>query len=162
MKKLFLSSCVIFVFAISCKNRSFEFSQIQWLAGNWQNITDSTQFYENWEKINDSLFSGEAFVIANNDTVFSEKISIEKNGENIFYNATVSDQNDGKTISFKLVSFSKSQIVFENKEHDFPSKIFYKEVSDDLLSVKIEGKQKGRNHFEYFSFERRNVEKTSP
>ncbi len=154
-KNRFFSLLAVSAVVISCKNNSMEFEKINCLEGNWQNISDSSKFYENWKKINDSLFDGEAFVIAGNDTVFNEKMSIEKSGENIFYNATVSDQNEAKPISFKLIYFFKTEMIFENKEHDFPNKITYKKISDDLLTVKIEGKQKGRNHFEYFSFERK-------
>lgn len=128
---------------------------MDWIEGDWENISDSSGFYESWIKINDSIFRGEAFVIAGGETVFSEKISIERKGNDIFYLANVSDQNDGTTVPFKLVSFSETGLVFENKEHDFPNKITYKKISENSIEAKIEGTSNGKTRTEYFPFDRK-------
>lgn len=128
---------------------------MNWIAGNWENSSDSSQFLESWEKINDSIFRGEAFVIEGGETVFSEKISIEKNGNDIFYFANVADQNNGKPIPFKIISSAITELTFENKEHNFPNKIIYTHISEDSLIVKIEGIKEGKNHSEYFPFRRK-------
>ncbi|MBF01085.1 MAG: hypothetical protein CMP77_14075 [Flavobacterium sp.] len=45
---------------------------------------------EIWEKLNDSVFAGQAFVInAENDTVFFEHIRLEETKSELFYIVTV-------------------------------------------------------------------------
>ena len=46
---------------------------------------DGTRSYEHWEKINDDLFIGGSETVKNGDTVFSEKLKLEKTTEGIFY-----------------------------------------------------------------------------
>lgn len=138
----------------SCNNKDI-FKEIKWLNGNWESEADSSQFIENWQYINDSLYKGEAFVIAAGETVFSEKITIEKKGGDIFYNANVSDQNNGEQVSFRLISQNNGALIFEKKDHDFPSKIYYTLITADSLLVKIEGIRKGMPHAEYFPFRRK-------
>ncbi len=142
---------------ISC-NRKNEMENFNWIAGKWENISDSSRFYENWEKMNDSVFAGEAFVIESGETVFSEKISIEKKGSDIFYFANVADQNNGQPIPFKLISSSLNEVIFENKDHDFPNKITYSQISGDSMMVKIEGLRMRKSHTEYFPFTRRGTD----
>lgn len=149
---LIFISCFFIFYSCSKKNA---FEKMDWIEGKWENIADSSQFYESWEKISDSIFRGEAFVIAGGETVFSEKIGIERNGGDIFYLANVSDQNGGTTVPFKLISSSETELVFENKEHDFPNKITYKKISENSIEAKIEGTSHGKTRVEYFPFGRR-------
>lgn len=131
---------------------------MSWIAGSWENSSDSSVFYEMWEKVNDSVLKGEAYVIEGGETVFSEKIAIEKKENDIFYIAGVSGQNEGEPVPFKLVSSSETEFAFENKEHDFPNRIVYSKISGDSLVARIEGKRDGKEHTEYFPLKRRKTE----
>jgi uncharacterized protein YciI len=72
----------------------------------------------------------------------SEYLEIEQRKNELFYTATVLNQNQGKSIEFKL-SQSDSAYVFENLRHDFPKKIIYQKNSDNELFIQIsDGKQK--------------------
>lgn len=145
-------SALIFVFFYSCLTNNSTLPE--WIIGHWESKSDSTAFYENWEKISDSLYLGEAFVIESNETAFYEKISISKNKESIFYTAVVPDQNNRKQVPFTLISSNHSEIVFENKEHDFPNKIIYQKISPDSVVAKIEGIRNGKPHIEFFPLKR--------
>ncbi|MGB4774266.1 MAG: DUF6265 family protein [Daejeonella sp.] len=118
--------------------------QLEWLIGNWKNSTVNGQLYEIWTKRNDTLYSGHSFMITKGDTAFSERITLQLKEGNLFYIPIVSDQNKGKAVSFKLISDTKGEFVFENKEHDFPQRIIYKNPVPDSLFARIEGNVDGK------------------
>jgi hypothetical protein len=120
------------------KNENF-LKKFEWLLGSWSNISEKGIATETWRKENDSLFSGEGFFVAGNDTVSSETISLEYNSGQINYIPTVSDQNDRMRVKFKLTSSSDNKWVFENPVHDFPQKIIYIKIEDDSLLAEISG-----------------------
>lgn len=128
--------------------------KLNWLAGSWKNISENSTLIENWTKINDSLYSGNSFVIENKDTVFSEKISLQLIGADLFYIPAVADQNNGQPVSFKLISDGNEEFIFENKEHDFPQQIVYKNPRPDSLYARIEGMVQGVFRKEEFFMKR--------
>ena len=106
-----------------------------WIEGNWKLNSTSELSFENWKVINDSTLSGTSILISENDTV-AEILRIERIGTNWVYIATV---NQSKPVLFSLNNTSNNLYEFENKEHDFPQKIVYKQIKEDLLLVWIEG-----------------------
>ncbi|WP_349254626.1 hypothetical protein [Glaciecola petra] len=58
----------------------------------------------------------------------------------VVYTATVLNQNDGRGIPFVLNTAEKETFSFENLQHDFPSKIQYKVLSNTGLRVSVLGK----------------------
>ena len=127
--------------------------ELSWLLGRWSNISNQSRFYEIWESVNDSVFMGTSFLIIDTDTVFSEDITLKSDSSGIFYIPKVKGQNDEAAISFQLIS-SKGEWVFENKEHDFPSKIIYSNSAKDSLYARIEGRENGKYRKEEFVFKR--------
>ncbi len=154
MKWLFIVFFGIVIFFNSCNSdepRKTELEKLDWLLGSWSNITEERELYETWTKVNDTLFSGKSFMLLYQDTVFSETILIQSIGEDIFYIPTVSDQNQGKAIPFKLVLWLNSEFFFENEEHDFPQRIVYTNPQPDSLYAYVEGEENGQYHkLEFF------------
>jgi hypothetical protein len=128
--------------------------QMDWIIGNWENITKDGSLYEIWTKTNDTIYSGRSFMIAYNDTVFSESISLELRKNELFYIPTVSDQNNTQPINFKFISIENNEIIFENKEHDFPQRIIYKNPESDSLYARVEGNDNGKFRKEEFFMKR--------
>ena len=149
-----ISILFIFLFPFFSKAQTFNISQLNWLEGSWWTGKGKMVFYEIWNKTSADTISGHGFMINNMDTVFSEKLRIYVKGADILYTATVSDQNEGKTIPFNLVNLKDDIFVFENKEHDFPDKISYQKKSDNKLLVIAEGNQDGKNRKEKFYLKR--------
>ncbi len=96
-------------------------SDFDWILGKWQ-INESNSF-EEWEKVDDDLYRGKGYQVRKNDTLITETINIVRRGKYLFFIPSVTDQNDGKPVEFKLLSKKKGKFVFENKEHDFPQRI---------------------------------------
>lgn len=116
------------------------FEKLSWIEDNWISPQDGSIIYENWVRVDDSAYSGESYTVKNGVTVFTEKLKIEKIGDDIFYTAVVA-HNPGP-VHFKLVELDENKAVFENPEHDFPNRIIYMLKDDGLLYARIEGKNK--------------------
>ncbi|NTV83240.1 MAG: hypothetical protein HGA23_02935 [Bacteroidales bacterium] len=134
--------------------RHMKLQQLEWLQGSWANISEEGQFYETWSKVNDSVYSGLSFMIVKEDTVFSEAILLESIGNELFYKVSVSDQNNEQAVSFKLISLASGEFIFENKEHDFPQRIIYKNPLPDSINARIEGTVEGVFRVEEFPMKR--------
>ena len=93
-------------------------------------------------------------MIMNNDTIFSESLSIEENRDGLFYVPSVVNQNDGKPVYFKLVKCVNGEFIFENLDHDFPQRIVYKNPQPDSLYARIEGRDSGEYRREEFKMKR--------
>ncbi len=53
-----------------------------------------------------------------------------------------------------MLEGGNEELVFENKEHDFPQRIVYTRHGHDSLTVRIEGIMDGQERATTFSFKR--------
>jgi hypothetical protein len=170
MKKLLVFISVIVVF-YSCKNetqkenisgansittseRVDKLSQLNWLLGSWQNISEDGISKEIWSKVNDSLYTAKSFTIVENDTVFSETVQLFQDYQDVYFSATDALQNGGKAVAFKLIPDEDGLFVFENNLHDFPKRIIYTNPVKDSIHAWIVGIQEGQMRKVDFYFER--------
>jgi len=78
----------------------------------------------------------------------TESLKIRESAGTWIYEATVPNQNDGKTIPFTQNLAEKSILSFENPAHDFPVKIQYKPINKDRFHVSVVGRDnKGFTYF---------------
>jgi hypothetical protein len=123
----------------------------KWLIGTWQNQTSDGLFTEQWNQKNDSVYSAISTVVVNHkDTVFFESILLEQKNNDLLYTVSVKDQNKELPVSFKLISVTDNQLVFENAKHDFPSKITYSKIKEDSIVAFISGLIDGKEKTEEF------------
>lgn len=127
--------------------------QAGWLLGSWENISEDGTATENWEKENDSTFKAESFVIAEEDTVFYEHVTLQLREDTLDYVVRTKDQNEAP-VSFRLVYSDEKTLNFENPQHDFPTKIVYNKVSADSIYAEISGISNGAERKEGFPFKR--------
>ena len=162
---------ILFMTLVSCKNetkekenvnltgtdsaKSFEkVEQLQWLVGHWTNSTQERQSHENWTRENDSTLKAHSFTIVDNDTVFAERVSIQQNGEELYFTAIAYDQNDNQPVAFKMIASEKGVFTFENPDHDFPTRISYSNPVKDSIHAWIEGSVEGQARKVDFYFKR--------
>ena len=67
---------------------------------------------------------------------------IELLDSNIFY--TVYVEHNKREVSFKLIKITTDKAVFENPEHDFPTRIIYMKKDKNTLHARIEGIRNGK------------------
>lgn len=153
MKKIIVLLPIIALLS-SCRN---DFENLDFIIGNWGNENDSTnKFYESWQKVDENKYAGKAYTLAGNDTAFSEVVELKFQNGVVEYSPSVKDQNEGKSVPFKLSKVENDDIFwFTNPTHDFPTAIVYKKISDDSMLVWIEGTVYGELKREYFPMARR-------
>lgn len=128
---------------IANKHEFKEIQKVDWLLGNWKMEEDGLITIESWDKNSDSSMKGFSYSIEGKDTISSEQISLIEEQHILYYIPTVTNQNQGKPISFKANKVNVREIVFENLAHDFPTKISYMLLSEDSLLAEISGKIHG-------------------
>lgn len=125
-----------------------------WLEGRWENRSPEGDLSEIWKRENDSLMKGEAYFVTGKDTVFGEHVDLlQRNGE-LFYIVTTRGQNGEQPVEFKRTSGTETQMIFENPQHDYPTKIVYERVAEDSLVATISGVEEGKPKSERFSMKR--------
>jgi hypothetical protein len=142
----------------SCKNdanKNDKIKSTQWLIGKWENKSADGNLEETWKKVNDSTFQATSYFIKEGDTLHYETVTLQQNGEDLNYNATVKGQNDDKAVTFKLNTEIEKQLVFENLKHDYPQKISYTQITKDSLLAKITGIIDGKSTSEQFPMKKK-------
>lgn len=147
----FMMSLLLF----SCKEKTSDMDKVKWVEGVWESTSGEGTFTENWVWINDTLMKGAGyFVTSDNDTTFREALSIENKNDTLYYVAAVAHNGDIPT-KFKAVSISDKEMIFENKEHDFPQQIIYTRLSEKNMVAMITGMQNGKERTEKFELSRK-------
>lgn len=108
------------------------------LEGLWK--IEGKEQYEEWRLTSNTDMSGWSYKMNGKKKITLETLSIQKNSDQIVYNATVANQNDGKTIPFILNKEVKDKLSFENEKHDFPKKIQYTLINENEIFVNVLGK----------------------
>ncbi|WP_396192138.1 DUF6265 family protein [Flavobacterium sp.] len=139
----------------SCNNKYSKIEKANWFIGDWENASDEGSFREIWTKKNDSIYSGLSIVVIEQDTVFYENVSLEQKNDSVFYNVSVKGQNKDEAVSFYLTSSDNDKLVFENPNHDYPSKITYSKVTKDSIVAEIFGLKDGKKITESFPMNRK-------
>jgi len=166
MKHNLIALAVITLTMLSCKktpetvtkepNKYTELEKASWFLGEWANTSKDGELTERWKKENDSVYHGESyFVVGGKDTVFAEHVRLEEANSKLAYIVTVPDQNKALPVRFEATSATLKQIVFENKQHDFPTRIVYNKVGNDSLVAEISGTKNGRPASETFKMKKR-------
>ena len=124
-----------------------QLEKAEWFLGEWGNVTPEGELTERWKQENDSVYLG--------DTVFAETVRLEEASGKLTYTVTVPGQNNGQPVPFKMTSATDSQLVFENPQHDFPSKIVYNKITADSIMAEISGMEKGKPASQQFAMKKR-------
>lgn len=155
----YFNTLLILIFTI-CAAPSFaqwtykDFRKLRNLEGSWEMNTGQGYIQEKWVRVNDSTFEGKNYSINRGVMILEERMKIVLTNEGIFFIATVTYQNKGLPVSFKLISIKDNEFIFENKEHDFPQQVMYHVKGDDALFAFINGNtEKGFKKID-FSFYR--------
>lgn len=126
----------ILIFHItSCDNKN---SNFDWLIGTWEctNCEPDTKTIETWEKVDFDMYQGISVLLNKNDTIYTEKATIIKEGDHFFYITDLA-QNP-KPARFKIVKFNNQSFNAENTKHNYPLTISYKR-NNDVIKAKISG-----------------------
>lgn len=124
---------------------------VAWMAGSWQGSDRGTEMEEVWLPPKGGAMLGMHRDVARGVMVSFEFLRIEADGEGLVYLASP----QGKPVTaFRLLSSTKTRVVFSNPLHDFPQRVIYWLGEDDRLHARIEGTQGGKAASEEWSWSR--------
>ncbi len=129
-----------------------DFENFNALQGVWERETKKGKSQEIWEIVDKSTFKSKTININGMDTVLSETVILQLKENEIFYTVTTIGQNNEKPVAFKLISNANDRFTFENKTHDFPSRIIYDLAEKNKLNAVIEGEINGVERKINFNF----------
>lgn len=109
------------------------------LKGTWK--VEGAEVYEDWQVINPSAIKGISYQHEATQIKVMEYLDLTYSRGVWVYQAQVLGQNKGEAIPFKQIK-SDTSLCFENRKHDFPSRICYQFVSDTQLVVRLDGNQR--------------------
>ncbi len=111
--------------------------RLAWLAGDWRMEKAGRIVDEQWMAPAGGVMLGMSRTVAKGKVVEHEFIQIRVGPEGgLFFIARPSGQ---KEATFKAVRQSDTEVVFENKDHDFPQVIAYRLNADGTLLATVEG-----------------------
>ena len=130
---------------------SSDAASLSWLSGRWAGFQDGTEMEEMWTTAKGGSLLGLHRDVKNGRTVSFEFLRIEAAPEGLTYFA--SPQGRPAT-PFRAVENGKGRVVFENSEHDFPTRILYWLGEDGKLHARIEGTLGGQPASEEWTWSR--------
>lgn len=152
--------CIVLVGLMVCSawntKQSNKLDSAEWLLGTWENKTAQGSIYETWSKTNEVEFAAMSYVLNKKDTIVYENIRLVLEDDELFYIPIVNNQNDGLAVRFINILSLETQLIFENKEHDFPQMISYTKKSENSLIAEISGTKNGRKRKITFPMNRLN------
>ena len=136
MRKLIILSLLI----SACSSNGLKQVGLESWNGEWISEEGEDSFLETWKSIDANEMAGYGAMLHSGDTIFSERIQLIKEKEDIYYVVTIKE-NSNLPVRFKLTSSSANQWIFENSEHDFPTRITYELTAENKLRATIEGSE---------------------
>jgi len=115
-------------------------ADLSWFVGYWSSSSDTTSMEECWLPAKGGMYIGVHRDIFPGGKVFYEYLRIEWREDGYYYVAKPSNQPEA---AFKLTSITSDgnspRAVFENPEHDYPTKITYQLLPSGALRATISG-----------------------
>lgn len=150
MIKSFLSITILLL--MSQPGVGQQIPKLNWLAGTWIIKTGKGTIVEEWKIINDSTLTGKSVLVkSEKDSTLQETLEFSLRNGSWNYISKVVGQNNDLPVSFLVIYLGKEEFISENAAHDFPQRISYRRVKNQLFAS-IEGKTKGRyikQNFDY-------------
>ncbi len=109
---------------------------LAWLAGAWTGVSEGTKMEEFWLAPDGNLMVGLHRDVFVSGESFFEYLRIESTADGVTFLASPTGR---PPTAFKMVALQDRQVVFANKQHDFPQRIIYRLGSEGHLHARIEG-----------------------
>ena len=141
-KILLLTALVTIVVVSACSSRIIDskklFNNLNWMEGKWVS-TDVNNYTEVWKRINDTCYQGLSMSPADSDSLVEERLQIVLRKNAIHFINKIEEQTEeALTQDFVLITNTPDSLVFTNKGLNYPNRITYKKLSDNLIKVNVE------------------------
>ena len=126
------------------KKPKVDFTPVAWMAGTWStDIAQDPVTLERWTPpLHDERMTGWNQVTSGGEMVFSETLWIRADEDgDLIYMAAPRGQ---AATTFRLADAQEGRAVFENPDHDFPTRITYElREGGEVLYARAEGIENG-------------------
>ena len=123
-----------------------------WLTGSWGFEEGGRRYEEHWTAPDGATMLGMSRTVAGGRTVAHEFLRIDERDGRLVYTAWPSGQ---PTASFTSVTVGGGRVVFENRAHDYPTRVIYERRQDGSLLARVEGTRDGEPAGSDFPLKRR-------
>lgn len=123
--------------------------QLSWLAGCWELTRGTRHVTEQWMRPEGGTMLGMSRTASDGKTVEYEFLIIREGAAGLEYVARPSGQAEAV---FAATRVAAHEVVFENPEHDFPTKTTYRASGDGGLAASVEGDVKGQRQVLQFPY----------
>src|SRR3954453_9955567 len=113
---------------------------LAWLSGCWEMSRNGRHVIEQWTPAEGNTLLGVSRTVVDGKTTEYEFVIIRKGANGLEYVAKPSGQAEA---AFAATRISATEAVFENPQHDFPTRIVYTRDGETLLAA-VEGPSAGR------------------
>lgn len=108
-----------------------EVASLGWMSGCWALERNGVKVEEHWSKPAGEVMLGYSRTMRPGRPTFYEQIRIELRDGVVSYVPIVGKQGP---VVFGLKRSGDNEVVFENPAHDYPQRIVYTRVGDELLA----------------------------
>lgn len=142
---IFVSCVLLLAGTVIAQQQKFtEITDFSGMAGCWEQRDDARNMLitEQWMSPAGTSILGMGRTVKNGKTSSFEYMRIEKRDDGIYFVSRPKENTEDT--AFKLISSTGNEVVFENKEHDFPQRVIY-ELHGTKMTGRIEGTIGGRS-----------------
>lgn len=130
----------VVVIAAALASGAADVEKLGWMAGSWIQEKGGVTVRESWLSPKDGAMAGVGQTNRPGKPPLIEYMKITTEPAGATFTAT--PPNQGPT-PFVLSSAKDGEVVFENKDHDFPQRVIYRRCGADLCG-RIEGTLNGK------------------
>jgi hypothetical protein len=125
-------------------------AQLDWLAGTWTQDRDGSVVQETWLQPRDGVMAGVSQTSRPGRKPFVEHMTISVEPAGVTFTAIIPGQ---PPTAFVRLPGGADELVFENKAHDYPQRVFYRRCGQDLCA-RIEGVVNGQSRRQEWRYTR--------
>jgi hypothetical protein len=108
---------------------------LAWLTGS-RSMQGSVLIEERWTDPASNMMLGVSRTIRGDKVVEFEFLRIEARADGLYY---VAQPGGRPPTDFKLTRWDGTEAVFENPQHDFPKRILYRRLPDNVVVARVDG-----------------------
>ncbi|HEY8272874.1 MAG TPA: DUF6265 family protein [Pseudobdellovibrionaceae bacterium] len=147
--KALILSAVLFSVMVTHAGPVAKVSDLDWLAGKWVGDFQGLPMEAYYTTASGGIILGQTKISNGNTAEFFEFEKIEQANDSL----VLQPMPFGKPgVTFDLKEMGANRVVFENPQHDFPTRIIYELKSKGQLLGRIEGIQNGQSVVQDFLF----------
>jgi len=104
-----------------------------------KDMIQSNRSVEEWRPLNEFTIEGQGYLVVNGDTTFTESMQIKKIDNDLYYILAL--DNSGKTVQYKLKTYTEAGAIFENEAVAFPNQvILQRDFSNSNFTTLLQNK----------------------